>query len=316
MIQIVLNRLQVVANSGSAQAASSSGIKRPAGDATGSAATRLKSRHESDRKRSAVPDADDQRETTRPRINQIRFKAKCRNMNNEISGCSVSNEADSKQEFWDDMTGLKLDPTLVRRAREEEMEEVRKHGIYTKVSNDVCVQRTGRRPIAVRWVDINKGDADHPDYRSRLVAKEINRKKKKDNIFAATPPLEALKMLLAFAVTEGVGFKGGKPADGMKLDFIDVRRAYFHAKARREVYVALPPEDFEEGMCGRLNMSMYGTQDASANWEAEYSEWACSVGFKSSPCIFWHPERNLRMVVHGDDFTTLGYESDLNWLGE
>ena len=51
----------------------------------------------------------------------------------------------------------------------------------------------------------------------------------------------------------------------MKIDFIDVRRAYFHAKARREVYVSLPPEDWEEGKCGRLQKAMYGTRDAAQN---------------------------------------------------
>ena len=54
--------------------------------------------------------------------------------------------------------------------------------------------------------------------------------------------------------------------------FIKVSRAYFYAPARRPVYVALPQEDFEEGMCGRLNASMYGTRDAAANWEAKYAD--------------------------------------------
>ena len=38
----------------------------------------------------------------------------------------------------------------------------------------------------------------------------------------------------------------------MKLDFIDVKRAYFHAKARRNLYVELPEEDQTPGMCGKL----------------------------------------------------------------
>ena len=58
--------------------------------------------------------------------------------------------------------------------------------------------------------------------------------------------------------------------NGMKLDFIDVRRAYFHAKAKRMVYVQLPPEDAKEGMCGRLNKALYGTRDAAQNWENAY----------------------------------------------
>ena len=42
-----------------------------------------------------------------------------------------------------------------------------------------------------------------------------------------------------------------------------------------------------------------------------------SVGFlrgKSSPCVFWHSERRLRCVVHGDDFIVLGWKKDLDWF--
>ena len=49
-------------------------------------------------------------------------------------------------------------------------------------------------------MDVNKGDETKPEYRSRLVAKEINTSKRED-LFAATPPLEALKILLSLAVT-------------------------------------------------------------------------------------------------------------------
>ena len=41
-------------------------------------------------------------------------------------------------------------------------------------------------PIGCRWVDINKGDEDNPEYRSRLVAKEIKKDRNQD-LFAATP---------------------------------------------------------------------------------------------------------------------------------
>ena len=113
-------------------------------------------------------------------------------------------------------------------------------------------------PIGVRWVDVNKGDKDNPEYRSRLVAKEIKRDKRGD-LFAATPPLEAKKMLFSLAVTKGYGYIDNKRT-GMKIDFIDVRRAYYHAKALREVYVALPLGDEEEGMCGLLTKSLQGQE--------------------------------------------------------
>ena len=53
----------------------------------------------------------------------------------------------------------------------------------------------------------------------------------------------------------------------------DVSRAYFYApvKEGQYIYVQLQPEDIlpgEEGMCGRLNYSMYGTRRAATNWQA------------------------------------------------
>ena len=44
-------------------------------------------------------------------------------------------------------------------------------------------------------MDVNKGDDVNPEYRSRLVAQEIKRDNRED-LFAATPPLEAKKMLM------------------------------------------------------------------------------------------------------------------------
>ena len=78
---------------------------------------------------------------------------------------------------------------------------------------------------------------------------EINDNKRED-LFAATPPLEAKKLLFSLAMTAGVAYELGNRKRGYKLDFIDVRRAYFHAKARRLVYVQLPSEDEEDGRGG------------------------------------------------------------------
>ncbi len=93
---------------------------------------------------------------------------------------------------------------MVIKERMEEIAEFRKHNVYTKVPVQVCRDRTGKGPIGVRWVDVNKGDKQNPEYRSRLVAKEIRREKRED-LFAATPPLDAKKALFALPVTEGVG---------------------------------------------------------------------------------------------------------------
>ena len=63
-------------------------------------------------------------------------------------------------------------------------------------------------------------------------------------------PLGATKLRFALAVTEEVGYKAGNNKGGKKLDFVDVRRAYFHAMVHRDVFIKLPLGDHEEGMCG------------------------------------------------------------------
>jgi hypothetical protein len=70
-------------------------------------------------------------------------------------------------------------------------------------------------------------------------------------------------MLFSLAMTEGMRHTRGGDIKGMKIDFTDVRRAYFHSPAVREVYVDLPEEGWEDGMCGKLLKSMYGTRDAA-----------------------------------------------------
>jgi hypothetical protein len=147
------------------------------------------------------------------------------------------------------------------------------------------------------------------------VAKEIISDRRED-LFAATPPLEALKVLISAAMTEGIGYRKGREEFGMKLEFIDIKMAYLQAEAKREIFVELPREDSETGMCAKLVKAMYGTRDAAQNWEITYrrahEEWGFQVG-RASPCVMYHPKREIRLVVHGDDFTALGWEAELDW---
>ena len=50
----------------------------------------------------------------------------------------------------------------------------------------------------------------------------------RDDLFAATPPLEAKKSLIALASCQ----RGVPKHLCKKLGFIDIRKAYFHAKAK------------------------------------------------------------------------------------
>ena len=73
----------------------------------------------------------------------------------------------------------------------------------------------------------------------------------------------------------------------------DVKKAYFYAPATRRIYVKIPDEDRgpgEEGLCGILRKSLYGTRDAAYNWTEAYTRFLVEkLGFEkgiTSPCSF------------------------------
>ena len=94
-----------------------------------------------------------------------------------------------------------------------------------------CWDKAGKGPIGTRWIDIKKGDLANPEYRSRAVAKDLsNNNKKTMGLFAATPPLEALKLLISSRMTEGIGWER-RSNQPKKMELVDVRGAYFHAES-------------------------------------------------------------------------------------
>ena len=221
--------------------------------------------------------------------------------------------ADEILEAWDDASGEDLDPATVTAARREEIAYYKAMGAFTKVPISQCVARTGRKPIGVRWRDINKGDRYNVNVRSRLVAKEFNNKKC-DDLFAGTPPVEAMRAIISMAAS------GTTPKTLMT---VDVSRAYMYAKCRSEMYVELCPEAYEEDgdekCCWRLENAMYGTRSAAQDWQHEIKRRMLSIGYlqgKSNPCLFYNPSSEVACLVHGDDFLAVGEESALKHFNE
>ena len=70
---------------------------------------------------------------------------------------------DELESYWDDANGGYLDPKLVRLARKEEIAEIHNYKVYEKRPIAECIQVTGKKPMAIRWVNTNKGDEDHPE---------------------------------------------------------------------------------------------------------------------------------------------------------
>ena len=81
-----------------------------------------------------------------------------------------------ESDYWatDDVTGEALKPSLVQVARAEEIAYFKSIKAYREVQRQKCYEVTGKKPIAVRWIEINIGDTALPNYRSSLLAKELN----------------------------------------------------------------------------------------------------------------------------------------------
>ena len=235
--------------------------------------------------------------------------------------------AKGEKVYRDAITHQVLIPKLVEEARRRELEYFAVKNVWYKRPRAEAMRVTGKAPITVKWLDVNKGDDENPRYRSRLVAREL-RMPWEESIFAPTPPLESLRTVLSMAATDikGMAKHVRDPESEMRtqISVIDISRAYFNAKKdvdQDPTYVDLPPEDpgRAQGLCGLLRVHMYGTRAAAEGWHCEYADFLTSIGFvkgDASACVFRHPEKGLVTSVRGDDFTTAGPKMHTDWMKE
>ena len=193
----------------------------------------------------------------------------------------------------------------VAASRGEEIDFMRTRGIWEVVPVSSCWALTGCGPTSVKWVDTKK--------RSRLVARDFKPKGEGEraDIFASMPPWEAKKLLFSKAASQ----KG--MVRKRKLLFVDATKAHLNGKCESDAFVELPEEIREPGYCAKLKFWLYGMRPAARSWEDTYAEKFMSYGFEqgvSAPTVFYHREKQMECVVHGDDFTVLGFDDDLNEL--
>jgi hypothetical protein len=217
------------------------------------------------------------------------------------------------REFWneeyalDDVHGGLLDIGKVREARSEEIEFMKSRSIWKEVPIHECWFKSGKAPVTVKWVDTEKLGGV---VRSRLVARDFKAKgeKEREDLFAATPPLELLKAQLSRAASKR----------GRKVLVIDVKKAHLYPLCESEVFIELPPEaGAGPGMCGQLVHWLYGFRPAAQAWESHYSKNLESIGLvrgRASPVSFYDPAADVSCLVHGDDFTFVGERAALDLI--
>ena len=183
------------------------------------------------------------------------------------------------------------------------------------------------KPLDLIWVDTDKSvDPAHKKIRSRLCAREYNTKKQgkirrglpASQLFSATPPLEAVKVLVSIMMSVSLSNKGKL----LKLRHYGISRAHFQGTGKRFIYIRLLAEDRKkhgEDKVGRLIKSMYGTQDPSHIRQVDYGTLIIGVlaGFrrgKHSAVLFHNSNEDVKMVVFGDDFVCLSNDDGLKHI--
>ena len=217
-----------------------------------------------------------------------------------------------KGQYLDEYTGEVLPEALIRAAIVEELNYFNDR-VWELTTKDKMHEYKDFIFVRSRWVNCNKGDSEDPDCRARLVACEVNKTGEKNDLFyASTPPLEAKKAMFSRYAQHTRA--GAKP---LRLSFVDVRKAYFNGTPKRDIFMSLPREmGLPSHYVAKQVKCVYGTRDAGAIWEDCYRDSMEAMGFTSgiaSPCCFRHTTKAISVVVHGDDFTALGTDADLDW---
>ena len=103
-----------------------------------------------------------------------------------------------------------------------------------------------------------------------------------------------------------------------RMLLIDVKTAHLNPECQEDVYVELPREaQAGQNEIGKLRHWLYGFRPAAVAWENHYAKKLQNEGFNrglATPVSFYHKGRDVSLVVHGDDFTFVGEDQDLNWV--
>lgn len=143
------------------------------------------------------------------------------------------------------------------------------------------------------------------------MAQELVYGQKDDELYAGTPSLSTLKLLLSWYCTMW------KADDVVKI--IDIKCAFLYGKARRALFIELPEQDAKSGgrLVGRLKKAMYGTRDAPLIWRATVDAFMRKAGFLIAtlqPGVYYHVTRGLRVMTHVDDFLLTGNVKHAEWF--
>ena len=157
------------------------------------------------------------------------------------------------QKYYDQYTGLDLDPVGAAAARQSEIDFAWRLKSFEPRPWTEAYQRMGRKPFGMRWIDCNKGDEQRPG-----ASESFGRPRDTSDIAAvtsSTPLLEVVRLFCSLMMS-----MKGASGEPLVLQFVDVSRAYPHAEVLRDdFYVETVPEmGLPEDTCLLARRGWYG----------------------------------------------------------
>ena len=192
---------------------------------------------------------------------------------------------------------------------QQELERFKSVGLYSYVLREDAEKDADGVHVKTTWIRDNKGTAEHPQVKCRLVAQELALGERLDELFAGTPSMSAVRLLLLHS-----------RQDGRCVMTMGVKTAFLYGVMRRKAYIELPRRDpwsTDGKWAGKLERAFYGSRDAPQIWQHEVSDSLTKLGFQRSvfqPSVFVHKIRNVAVVLRVDDFLCSGQRDDVLWI--
>jgi hypothetical protein len=196
---------------------------------------------------------------------------------------------------------LPLHPDEVQEARSRELDSLIAFDVYEEVNRD---DYKGIKPISMTWVDRRRGS----QVKSRLCAREFKtRNDRQVETYAATPTPIGVRIIDMLASC----FR-------LCVALADVSSAFLHAEVESDLIILVdPPEEARPResriphgrMVWKLKRWLYGLRGAPQAWQLKFSSSLLKLGFKQcvvDPCLFYHCEQCIYLVVHVDDIYCCG----------
>ena len=143
-------------------------------------------------------------------------------------------------------------PEAEKKGMIKEMNSMKEFDVYDEVMVKDCAEEQVSEALDCRWVKVWKNETD---LRCREVVRgclQNFEKTEEDNLFASTPSLVTMRLLLCMALARNWGITLG-----------DVSSAFLHAAMSGEVFVWPPKEFYPNGDClWKLKKAMYGLRQA------------------------------------------------------